>query len=152
MHTSVFALLAMGAGACIALQASANGKFRQNLGEHPQFALWAMYFSIIGTIVTATAVMVLIRPPMPSAEALRGTQWWNWIGGPLGALIVLAGAALTRELGAALFIALVVGGQLLCSLILDHHALLGLSEQPVTLGRLLGALLVVAGVLCIKYL
>ena len=152
MHTSVFALLAMGAGACIALQASANGKFRQNLGEHPQFALWAMFFSIIGTIVTATAVMVLIRPPMPSVEALRGTQWWNWIGGPLGALIVLAGAALTRELGAALFIALVVGGQLFCSLILDHYALMGLSEQPVTLGRLLGAVLVVAGVLCIKYM
>lgn len=152
MHTSVFALLAMGAGACIALQASANGKFRQNLGDHPQFALWAMYFSIIGTILTASAVMLIVRPPMPSAEALRQTEWWNWIGGPLGALIVLAGAALTQQLGAAAFIALVVGGQLLCSLFLDHYALLGLAEQSVTPGRLLGALLVVAGVLCIKYL
>jgi len=152
MHTSVFALLAMGAGACIALQASANGKFRQNLGSHPQFALWAMYFSIIGTIVTATVVMLMVRPAMPSVQALRETQWWNWIGGPLGALIVLAGAALTRELGAALFIALVVGGQLMCSLILDHYALLGLPEQSMTLGRVLGAVLVIAGVLCIKYL
>ncbi|MCE9565233.1 MAG: DMT family transporter [Planctomycetes bacterium] len=152
MHTSVFALLALGAGACIAIQASANGKFRQNLGDHPQFALWAMYFSILGTISTATAVMILIRPPMPSMETLRETPWWNWIGGPLGALIVLAGAALTRELGAALFISLIIGGQLLCSLILDHYALMGLAEQPVTSGRLLGALLVVAGALCIKYL
>jgi transporter family-2 protein len=96
--------------------------------------------------------MLLLRPAPPSYSVLRETQWWNWIGGPLGALIVLAGAALTRELGAALFIALVVGGQLLCSLILDHYALLGLTEQPVTPGRLLGAALVVAGVLCIKYL
>jgi len=152
MHTTVFALLAVGAGACIALQASANGKFRQNLGSHPQFALWAMYFSIIGTIVTATVVMLVVRPAMPSLQTLRETQWWNWIGGPLGALIVLAGAALTRELGAALFIALVVGGQLMCSLILDHYALLGLPEQSMTLGRVLGAVLVIAGVLCIKYL
>jgi transporter family-2 protein len=152
MHTTIFALLAMGAGACIAMQASANGKFRQNLGDHPQFALWAMFFSIIGTIVTAAAVMLVVRPPLPSAEAIRGTQWWNWIGGPLGALIVLAGAALARELGAALFIALVVGGQLLCSLLLDHFALLGLQEQPVTAGRVLGAVLVVGGVVCIKYL
>jgi transporter family-2 protein len=149
MHTTIFALLAMGAGAAIALQASANGNFRKNLGDNP---LFATYFSILGTILTATAAMLIFRPQVPSAAILRETPWWNWIGGPLGALIVLAGAVLTRELGAALFIALVVGGQLLCSLALDHFAMMGLAEQPVTPGRLLGALLVVAGVLCIKYL
>jgi transporter family-2 protein len=149
MHTTIFALLAMGAGACIALQASANGNFRKNLGDNP---LFAAYFSILGTFFTATVAMLLLRPSAPGAATLRETPWWNWIGGPLGSLIVLAGAALTARLGAALFIALVVGGQLLCSLLLDHFALLGLSEQPITAGRVLGALLVVAGVLCIKYL
>ncbi len=148
MHTSIFALLAVGAGCCIALQASANGKFRQNI-DNP---LWAAYFSILGTILTATVTMIVLRPSTPSLAALREAPWWNWIGGPLGALIVLAGAALTQKLGAAPFIALVVGGQLLCSLLLDHYALMGLTQQPVTPGRVLGALLVVAGVLCIKYL
>ena len=147
--TTVFALLAMGAGAAIALQASANGNFRKSLGDNP---LFAAYFSILGTVLTATVAMLAVRPPVPGADALRAAPWWNWIGGPLGALIVLAGAALTRELGAALFIALVVGGQLLCSLVLDHFALVGLNEQPGTPGRVLGALLGVAGVLCIKYL
>lgn len=152
MHTTIFALLAVGAGACIALQASANGKFRQHLGSEPQFALWAAFLSICGTILTATTVMLILRPTPPSLASLRDTQWWYWIGGPLGALIVLAGAALTRGLGAAAFIALVVSGQLFCSLVLDHFALLGLKEQPITPGRVLGALLVIAGVLCIKYL
>ena len=149
MHTTIFALLAVGAGACIALQASANGSFRKNLGDNP---LFAACLSILGTVLTAAAAMLVFRPPVPSAAVLRETPWWNWIGGPLGALIVLAGAALTARLGAALFIALVVGGQLLCSLVLDHFALVGLNEQPVTAGRLLGAALVVAGVLCIKFL
>ncbi len=148
MQTTLFALLAMGAGACIALQASANGSFRKNLGDNP---LFAACLSILGTVLTAAAAMLVFRPPVPSMAVLRETPWWNWIGGPLGALIVLAGAALTARLGAALFIALVVGGQLVCSLVLDHFALVGLNEQPVTLGRLLGAALVVAGVLCIKY-
>lgn len=148
MHTAFFALLAVGAGACIALQAAANGKLRQNLDS----PLYAAFFSICGTFLTAVTILVLLRPAVPPVVAVRGTQWWNWIGGPLGGLIVLAGAALTRELGAALFIALVVGGQLLCSLLLDHFALLGLREQPVTPGRLLGVLLVLAGVLCLKYL
>jgi transporter family-2 protein len=148
MHTTIFALLAVGAGGCIALQAAANGKFRQNINS-PEYAA---FFSICGTFATAVVAMLLLRPPAPSAATLRETQWWNWIGGPLGALIVLAGAALTQRLGAAAFIALVVGGQLLCSLLLDHYALVGLTQQPVTPGRLVGAALVVAGVLCIKYL
>ena len=148
MHTTIFALLAMGAGCCIALQASANGKFRHNIDS----PLFASYFSICGTILTATLAMLLIRPSLPSTAAIRETPWWNWIGGPLGALIVLAGATLTRELGAAAFIALVVGGQLLCSLFLDHFALMGLDQKVLTPGRVLGAILVVVGVVCIKKL
>jgi transporter family-2 protein len=147
-HVLTYVTLAAAAGACIALQASANGKFRQNIGS----PLFATFFSICGTILTAGAAMVLIRPSAPSADALRQTPWWNWIGGPLGALIVLAGATLVSELGAALFIASVVAGQLLCSLLLDHFALLGLPEQPLTPGRMIGALLVVTGVVCVKYL
>ena len=147
-HVIAYILLAAGAGACIALQASANGNFRKNIDS----PLYAAFFSICGTILTAAAAMAVLRPPAPAGEALRQTPWWNWIGGPLGALIVLAGATLVSELGAALFIASVVAGQLLCSLFLDHFALLGLPEQPLTAGRVLGALLVVAGVVCVKYL
>ena len=149
MNTNaIFALLAAGAGACIALQASANARFRENIASQ----WYAAYCSILGTVLTATLYLAITRPPLPTAAQFKGTEWWNWIGGPLGALIVLAGATLTRELGAAAFIALVVGGQLLCSMTLDHFALLGLKEQPITPGRVLGAVLVVAGVVCIKYL
>ena len=144
----VFALLAAGAGACIALQASANARFRENLASQ----WYAAYFSICGTILTATLYILTMRPPAPTAAQIKQTEWWNWIGGPLGALIVLAGATLTRELGAAAFIALVVGGQLICSLALDHFALMGLKEVPITPARVFGAVLVVAGVVCIKYL
>lgn len=147
-HYLVYALLAAGAGACIATQAAANGKFRLNIGS----PLYAAFFSICGTVVTAVVAMLAVRPAAPPADALRQTPWWNWIGGPLGAVIVLAGAALVSELGAALFIALVVAGQLVCSLLLDHFALLGLPEQPITPGRVLGAGLVLLGVVCMKYL
>ncbi len=148
MNYLIFAVLAAGAGTCIALQASANSRFRHNL-ESP---LFAAFFSICGTFITALSVILLVRPSAPSAESVRQTQWWNWIGGPLGALIVLAGATLVSHLGAALFIACVVAGQLLGSLVLDHFALMGLPEQPLTPGRVVGAVLVVAGVVCIKYL
>ena len=96
--------------------------------------------------------MILVRPSVPTMEQLRGTQWWNWIGGPLGALIVLAGALLSRQLGAAAFIALLIAGQLTMSVLLDHFALMGLEERSITPAKVVGILLVVAGVVCIKYL
>src|SRR5262245_36235246 len=147
MTQTLLALLAAGAGACIALQATANTRFRANL-DSPAYAT---FFSICGTFVTACSFMLLVRPAAP-AGSLRQTEWWNWLGGPLGALIVLAGATLTRQLGAAAFIALVVGGQLLCSMLLDHFALMGLEETAITPGRVIGAALVVAGVVCVKFL
>jgi bacterial/archaeal transporter family-2 protein len=146
--TIIYALLAIGAGCCLALQASANSKFRSNL-ESP---LFASYFSICGTILFATAALAILRPPAPTMEQIRGTQWWNWIGGPLGALIVLAGAFLTKQLGAAVFLSLMIAGQLILSIGLDHFGALSLPQQEITWGRIGGAVLVILGVICIKYL
>jgi hypothetical protein len=75
MHTTIFALLAMGAGACIAIQASANGDFRKSLGDNP---LFAAFFSICGTFLTAITAMLLFRPAIPSAarNAVVELDWW----------------------------------------------------------------------------
>lgn len=141
----VWLLLACAAGACISIQAAANASLRSHLAD----ARWATFFSICGTILTAAVVMIAIRPAFPSAAALRSAPWWNWIGGPLGAIIVLSGATLTPRLGAASFIAAVVGGQLLCSVLLDHFALMELPKFSLNLSRILGVILVFTGVLLI---
>jgi transporter family-2 protein len=141
-------VLATLAGGCIALQAAANSSLRSAL----QDARYAAFFSIVGTMVTATVLMLALRPPLPAAAALKGTPWWNWIGGPLGAIFVLSGASLVPKLGAAAFIASVVAGQLAFSLFLDHFGLMHLPQQSITPGRLFGVLLVFAGVMAVKYL
>lgn len=140
-------VLAIAAGGCIAVQAAANGSLRTHLDD----ARYAAFFSICGTILTAVLAMLVLRPPLPEATAIRGTPWWTWIGGPLGAVFVLAGAALAPRLGAAAFISAVVAGQLLCSLALDHFGLMNVPQQPLTAARMLGAALVFAGVLLVKY-
>lgn len=144
---TVWLALATAAGSCIALQAAANAALRHQLGD----ARYAAFFSICGTIVTAVLFMLAVRPAMPSPTAIRGSAWWHWIGGPLGGLIVLAGATLTPKLGAAAFIAAVVGGQLVSSLVLDHFGLMSLPQQPLTAGRLLGGAMVFAGVLLVRF-
>ena len=142
----VFLFFAMLAGAAISIQAAANASLRANLND----VRWATFFSITGTIVTAVVVMLILRPAFPSAAALRSAPWWNWIGGPLGAAIVLSGAALTPKLGAAAFIAAIVAGQLASSILLDHFAWMDLQRQPITIGRALGVALVFAGALLVS--
>jgi bacterial/archaeal transporter family-2 protein len=139
--------LAAAGGACIAMQAAANGSLRTNLGD-PRYAA---FFSICGTIATAVLVMLAIRPTVPPATAFQSAPWWNWVGGPLGALFVLTGAALTPKLGSAAFIAAVVGGQLVCSLVLDHFGLTDLRQQELSGKRFIGAVMVFLGVLLVVY-
>lgn len=137
----VFAILAFGTGICLAVQSAANGKFREHLGS----PMWAAFFSICGTILCATVAMIALRPTLPSADSLKSTSWWFWVGGPMGALIVLAGAAITPRLGAASFLAFLIGGQMLCSATLDHFGAMGLTPRPVSPLRLTGLALVLAG-------
>ncbi len=144
---SLWLTLAALAGGCIALQATTNAALRQQLGD----ARYAAYFSICGTILIASIFMACVRPTAPAAAAIRAAPWWNWLGGPLGALIVLAGATITPRLGAAAFIAAVVGGQLICSLALDHFGLMNLPQQTLSGSRLIGASMVFAGVLLVRY-
>ncbi len=148
MNLNFAMALAAGAGVAIAMQAAANSRLGRTLGE----PLWATYFSILGTFGCATLVMAVLRPEIPSLTTLRGTVWWNWSGGLLGGLVVLSGTFLVPWLGAARFIAFVVAGQLAASLVLDHYALMGLKEQTISAGKVIGAVMIVAGVVCIKYL
>ncbi|MCV5991508.1 DMT family transporter, partial [Escherichia coli] len=55
------------------------------------------------------------------------------------------------KLGATTVLALMVVGQMLLSLMLDHYGLLGIPVYPVTGIRLLGFVLLVHGVVLIRW-
>ena len=81
MNANLAMFFAACGGICIAVQATANSKLRHTLGE----PLWAAYCSIIGTFTFASLAMLALRPTLPTMESIRGSDWWQWIGGPLGA-------------------------------------------------------------------
>jgi transporter family-2 protein len=75
---------------------------------------------------------------------------WSWTGGLLGAFYVTAVVVLTPRLGVATTIALVVAGQMLASVAIDHYGLFGVPLRPVNAARGLGAALLVAGVVLLR--
>jgi transporter family-2 protein len=74
---------------------------------------------------------------------------WAWFGGLLGAAYVAATTVLGPRLGAATLLALTIGGQMVAALLVDHYGVIGFPQTPFTPARLVGVVLLVAGVLLI---
>ena len=73
----------------------------------------------------------------------------HWLGGLLGATYVAVAALLARGLVRPRSLALIVGGQLLMSLVLDHYGWVGFETHAINGWRVVGALLLIAGVVLI---
>ncbi|HDS1679446.1 TPA: DMT family transporter [Pseudomonas putida] len=138
--------MALLAGFVLPYQAASNAAVGRALGHW----LWGAFTSLaVSSVVVITALLIL-RVPMPDlSKAVQG-PWWLWIGGVLGALYVAGAAALTPKLGTAGFLVLVVAGQILTSVIVDHFGLMGVASKPVNLARVAGVLLILGGVLLVQ--
>jgi transporter family-2 protein len=137
-----YGVAAMGAGALLTVQAGVNATLGNRLGNLLQSAVVSLCVSAAAIVVCALAV----RVPLPDRQALASAPWWAWTGGLVGAVFVPAGILLAPKLGSAAFMGLIIAGQLLCALLVDHCALIGFAEHPLNAGRLLGAALLAAGV------
>jgi len=71
--------------------------------------------------------------------------WWIWLGGTVGACYIVATVTFSPKLGAAGWLAAVVAGQILTSVVLDHYGLVGFAVHPASLRRLAGVALLLAG-------
>ena len=91
-----------------------------------------------------------LRDPVPSAAVAARVPWWAWSGGLFGAVFIALAILLIPKIGAATFVALLVTGQMLAALTLDHFGLLGVPVQPATLVRMAGAGFLILGVVLIR--
>jgi bacterial/archaeal transporter family-2 protein len=139
-------LLAVAAGISLVVQQALNANLRTALSS-PAWSGFVSYF--VGTICMV-AFALLLRDPLPSVGVVARIPWWAWSGGLFGAIFIALAIFLIPKLGAATFIALLVAGQMLCSLAFDHFGLLGIPVQPATLVRLAGAAFLIAGVVLIR--
>lgn len=133
------------AGGATALQAPTNAKMMGAVGSpvNAAFVSFAVGTAALGIL----AVILQTRPDMVAARAL---PWYAWVGGLYGAIFVVAAAWGVPRLGVALTITLMVAGQLLIGLILDHFGAFGTAAHPLNLGRVAGVALVIVGVVMVR--
>jgi len=139
-------VLALGAGVSVATQQVLNGNLRSSLGS----PAWAALFSYVGGLLTMIVVVIALGEHLPPWKAIVNAPWWAWSGGVFGGIFILLAILLLPPLGSATLIALIVAGQMLAAITLDHFGAFGLAQHPISIARLLGAALLIAGVILIK--
>ena len=135
------------AGVGIVIQQALNADLRVSLGS----GAWAGLISYIGGTLCMIALILVMRDGVPSMAAIARTPWFYWTGGFFGAVFIALGIFLLQKLGAATFISLLIAGQMLGSLLFDHFGLFGLPQHPADATRLIGAVMLVAGVALIRF-
>jgi bacterial/archaeal transporter family-2 protein len=138
--------LALGAGVSFIFQQAVNANLRGEIGS----AWWAGFISYLGGTIVMFIMVIALREPWLSAPAISRTSWMSWTGGIFGAIYIAVSILLLPRLGATIVVALIVLGQMLGAMLFDHFALLGVPENPITLTRVAGATLLIAGVVLIR--
>ena len=141
------AVLAIGAGVSVVAQQALNASLRASIGS----ATWAALISYLVGSLTLLLVLLATREPWLSSAAIAKSSPWSWTGGVFGTIYIVAAILLLPHMGAATSVALLVTGQMLGSIIFDHYGLFGLTQHPVDLPRLAGAMLLIAGVVLIRH-
>lgn len=139
-------ILSLIAGLGLAVQVGLNSTMRQVTGS----AAFAALVSFSVGLVALALFVVATRAPIPTRAALAAAPAWAWLGGIFGAFYVAMATVAGPRLGATTLLALTLLGQVTASLILDHFGWLGFAQHTVSVTRVVGAALLVAGVLLIS--
>jgi transporter family-2 protein len=134
-------------GAFIAIQAPINSQLARGLG----LPVAAAAFSFLsGAIVLGIGTLLVTRGQGISLDWKAPAPWLFVAGGLLGGSYVTISTILIPRIGAAALMALIVAGQLLAGMLMDRIGFLGMAVREISLGRIAGAILLMAGAVLIR--
>lgn len=135
-------------GLLVPLQSIINAKLSRAVGGPTQGSL----ISFGGGFIIFLIIGIFNYKTLPSLSKLMSLPTYLYAGGFIGAIFVISAIMILPKLGSTGWTALIVTGQLIASLIMDHFGLFGLEQKSITIARIIGGLMLIAGSgLIIKY-
>jgi len=145
-NTYFFIILAIAAGMMMPTQAAINNKLA-NFVESPVLAAFISF--VVGTIALFLYLLAT-GVPLGNLANAKNAPAIAWFGGILGAFFVASTVILVPKIGVALTFSLIIAGQMLITLVIDHFGWLGVPEKTISLWRVLGAVFITIGVVLIR--
>jgi transporter family-2 protein len=137
-------LIGVGAGCLVGMQAPINSRLGKTVG-----GVQAASFSFLAGTLALVSLTFVLRGGLGSWGRIGQVPWWALVGGLLGAVYVFVALEAVRTLGASGLTAVVITGQLAISVAIDRFGLLGVAKQHVGAQRVLGLVLLLAGVVLV---
>ena len=131
------------AGAFIPVMAILNGRLGKSMGEalHASIILFGVGFLFCLT------VSLFVTKSLPQFADLTNGKPIEYLGGFIVGFYVISATLLAPRIGLANFIVCAVSAQIIISVLIDHYGLLGATIRPVSMTRLIGVALLIAGII-----
>src|SRR5947209_2574693 len=127
----IFTAFAVAAGIAVPLQGATNQALAKMAGIGP-----ALIINTIVVLIGTVGLWLATGTKMSFFPA--GASWMLYLGGIFGFAVIVATVLVFPRLGAAYAIALMVCGQCLAAMLIDHYGLIGMDRNPATIQRVLG--------------
>ena len=145
----MYYLLALLMGLSIASQAPINAALARSLGGSPLIA--ALISFVVGSLCLCVLCYFSGVLNIATFKALGAQSWWKFLGGILGAFFVFGTILLAPKIGLINMFLLALVGQLITSMILDSIGAFGLAIKPISLHKIIGLCVVIAGLAIFFY-
>ena len=142
----ILTTLAFVVGGLLPIQVGVNAELAKYINSPILAAL--VSFLVGGMCLILGAV--IFKAPLPTLNQVTTLPIWLWGGGMIGAAVVLGSILAGPKIGALALVSLLLAGQLVSSVLIDHYGWLGFPIQKMDVQRLLGVLLLVGGFLLVR--
>lgn len=132
-------LIGLVGGAAVGLQSPMASMISQRLGTFESVFIVHLGGALI-------ALLPLLFSSGGKLSQWRSVPWYALGAGVFGLIVIGAISYMIPRVGIAAAITTIVAGQLLVGVLLDHFGLLGASIRPLDLTRVIGLIVVLAGV------
>lgn len=142
---STWIIITLVSGTFLPIQAALNTRLGKSI-DNPAIA--ALISFVVGAI--GLCLYVVITRQSLSWTSLKTVPAYAWLGGLLGAFYVTAIIFAFPRIGPALTFGLIVTGQMIIAILLEHFNILVDQQHSINIWRILGVLMVIAGVIIIR--
>ena len=139
----ILTTLAFFLGGLLPIQVGVNAELAKYINSP---ILAALVSFLVGGVCLVLGALIF-KAPLPTLNQVTSIPTLLWGGGMIGAAVVLGSILAGPKIGALALVSLLLAGQLVVSILIDHYGWLGFPIQKMNIQRFLGILLLVGGFL-----
>ena len=153
MKSCIFAIVMEYIGILLILLAGIGNPVQTAVNSRLRFALGTPLISstvsfTVGLLVLMVLTLVTCDSLLVPVSVASRVPWWAWGGGVVGAVMLTALIVVFPKLGGVLTVLLPMIGQIFLSILIDTFGWFGSEPIPLSFPRIVGLLLVTAGLIC----